>query len=425
MPLLLGSAVSDNTSDLTEAVNNLLATLTSHSIRGWNFTSGVVARTTGSDFQFSIAYETGGASIGTPYTFRIFDGRTLAEAMGQATAFIVGTPGAWTSTPIVLSLTDSRKVRRFIVGMMVNASLANGAANWTPQGGGATVASVFGRTGTIIAQAGDYTVAQVTNAATAGSNSNITALTGLLTPLSVAQGGTGANTAAGARANLALRSAAEGRFEVEDFLNGASGLYLGLAASNNFGTATALATATGDRIGILQCRTGTGGQASRRAGVAQSLVSTILGGGAENMFVFGAAAASALADGTNTGFLWLGLSTQAGAEGADSVGIRSTNGGNWVVYCRASNTETSFDTGLAASLGDYYDFSFWVSAAADEVVFYNGQNVLTSITTNIPTSAMGLRAIVLGAAASAVNIGMDVDYVGHGRKYANARWVVR
>jgi hypothetical protein len=56
------------------------------------------------------------------------------------------------------------------------------------------VSSVFGRTGAVTAQSGDYTVGQVTGAATSGVNSNITSLIGLTTPLSIAQGGTG-NTA--------------------------------------------------------------------------------------------------------------------------------------------------------------------------------------------------------------------------------------
>ena len=44
--------------------------------------------------------------------------------------------------------------------------------------------------------------ASACGAAASGANSDITSLSGLTTPLSVAQGGTGASTAAGARTNL-------------------------------------------------------------------------------------------------------------------------------------------------------------------------------------------------------------------------------
>jgi hypothetical protein len=66
------------------------------------------------------------------------------------------------------------------------------------------VTSWNGRVGDVDPQAGDYSVALITGAAASGTNSDITSLIGLLTPLSVGQGGTGATTAAGAQDNLAL-----------------------------------------------------------------------------------------------------------------------------------------------------------------------------------------------------------------------------
>lgn len=66
------------------------------------------------------------------------------------------------------------------------------------------VISFNGRTGPVVPAAGDYTVSQVTGAAASGVNSDINEIRGLTTALSVAQGGTGATTAVGARANLNL-----------------------------------------------------------------------------------------------------------------------------------------------------------------------------------------------------------------------------
>ncbi|EJL90205.1 hypothetical protein [Pantoea sp. GM01] len=54
-----------------------------------------------------------------------------------------------------------------------------------------------------------YMAAQYSNKANKGANSDITSLSGLTTPLSLAQGGLGANNAAGARNTLGLGSAAQ------------------------------------------------------------------------------------------------------------------------------------------------------------------------------------------------------------------------
>ncbi len=75
------------------------------------------------------------------------------------------------------------------------------------------VSSFNSRTGVVSPQAGDYTVEQVTGAAKSGDNSDITALSGLITPLSLLQGGTGSSTAEGSRSNLGL-----GDVSVEDIV---------------------------------------------------------------------------------------------------------------------------------------------------------------------------------------------------------------
>jgi hypothetical protein len=59
----------------------------------------------------------------------------------------------------------------------------------------APVTSVFSRVGVVTAQSGDYSVGEVTGAAASGANSDITSLSGLTTPLSIAQGGTNSGAA--------------------------------------------------------------------------------------------------------------------------------------------------------------------------------------------------------------------------------------
>lgn len=60
----------------------------------------------------------------------------------------------------------------------------------------AGVQTFNGRNGQVVPQTGDYTYAQVTGAASSGANSDITSLSGLTTPLSISQGGTGGKTPA-------------------------------------------------------------------------------------------------------------------------------------------------------------------------------------------------------------------------------------
>lgn len=96
-----------------------------------------------------------------------------------------------------------------------------------------SVSSFNTRTGDILPMSGDYSVSQITGAAASGINSDITSLEGLTTALSVAQGGTGANTPEGARTNLEL-----GSVSVENIvpvLKGGTGASTAEGARTNLG----------------------------------------------------------------------------------------------------------------------------------------------------------------------------------------------
>jgi plastocyanin len=77
-------------------------------------------------------------------------------------------------------------------------------------------------------------------AAASGANSDITSLTGLTTPLSVAQGGTGSSTAAGARTNLG--AAASGSNSDITALTASGGIQIGAPTGGAQGTGTINAT---------------------------------------------------------------------------------------------------------------------------------------------------------------------------------------
>ena len=89
------------------------------------------------------------------------------------------------------------------------------------------VASFNGRVGQVVPAAGDYTVSQVTGAASSGVNSDINQITGLTTALSVSQGGTGAKNADDARANLSTMLDSKTRLANDVNLNDLNGLKTG------------------------------------------------------------------------------------------------------------------------------------------------------------------------------------------------------
>ena len=82
----------------------------------------------------------------------------------------------------------------------------NGGAEQTGVVSFSSVSSFNSRVGDVTPEAGDYSVSQITGAAKSGENSDITSLSGLTTPLSIAQGGTGASSPVEARNLLGLGS---------------------------------------------------------------------------------------------------------------------------------------------------------------------------------------------------------------------------
>lgn len=82
----------------------------------------------------------------------------------------------------------------------LNRALLDGGGSAGVNAGSVQIHSVAA--GTAVGDA--VNLSQLNGKAALGANSDITSLLGLTTPLSVAQGGTGANTAGGARTNLGL-----------------------------------------------------------------------------------------------------------------------------------------------------------------------------------------------------------------------------
>lgn len=85
-----------------------------------------------------------------------------------------------------------------------------------------------------------------TGLATSGTNSNITALVGLTTPLSITQGGTGSTTASGAITNLGGLVAFDNLADLTSASSARTNLGLGGAATLSVGTAAGTVAAGND-----------------------------------------------------------------------------------------------------------------------------------------------------------------------------------
>lgn len=111
-----------------------------------------------------------------------------------------------------------------------------------------------------------------------------------------------------------------------------------------------------------------------------------------------------LSDGTDTFTVRLGFNDSAGSDGADSVMFRythSVNGGRWECVTRSNSVETATDSGVAVSAGTYVRLSFTINAAATSVAFSVNGSVVQTHVANIPSGAGRQTAPMFEIAKSA------------------------
>ncbi|MCR8976385.1 tail fiber domain-containing protein [Pseudomonas sp. S11P7] len=133
--------------------------------------------------------------------------RAILNDYGEKLA-LLGTTGNYDILPVAKGGTGSETLNSDVVPEGATNKYFTGARVLQSVLTGLTTATsaVIASTDTVLAAMGKLQ-AQITGRALKGANSDITSLSGLTTALSIGQGGTGANTAAGARSNIGAASA--------------------------------------------------------------------------------------------------------------------------------------------------------------------------------------------------------------------------
>lgn len=96
-----------------------------------------------------------------------------------------------------------------------------------------------------------------------------------------------------------------------------------------------------------------------------------------------------------------------------------TTSANWLIKTSSASSQTSTTTSTAVSAGSWVTLSIVINAAASSITFsINGSSVGT-ITTNIPTAALGMIFQQIRTAGTPV--GFDVDYVRAYQRFTSSR----
>ncbi len=230
---ILGSASGGG---LEDEVNAQLATLLSHTIMNVQLGAARGAGTQ-NHFQVVVTYQTGAATIATPFVLKLFTAKTLAAAGALVDAFMAAHTTYFFS-PVSFSVPDDqpRAAAPCVLGLLYNTVYADGLSHFGiggsgGGGGGGTVTSVgltapaqFSVTGSPVTGAGALALAWVNEAANivlagpaaggaaaptfralaAADIPNLDAAKITAGQLATARGGTGVDGSAAANGNLLI-----------------------------------------------------------------------------------------------------------------------------------------------------------------------------------------------------------------------------
>ena len=117
-----------------------------------------------------------------------------------------------------------------------------------------------------------------------------------------------------------------------------------------------------------------------------------------------------LSDGTNTytfSFGLVGGSNSTTVTLANEIVIKYTNGvnsGKFQGVCRSSSSETAIDTGITVAVNTPYLLTVCVNKGATEARFYIDGVMVGRITSNVPSAAIGTRALIGKSAGTTARI---------------------
>lgn len=117
-----------------------------------------------------------------------------------------------------------------------------------------------------------------------------------------------------------------------------------------------------------------------------------------------------LSDGTNTYTFSFGLvngSNSTTVTLANEIVIKYTNGvnsGKFQGVCRSSSSETAIDTGITVAVNTPYLLTVCVNKGATEARFYIDGVMVGRITSNVPSAAIGTRALIGKSAGTTARI---------------------
>jgi hypothetical protein len=324
--------------------------------------------------------------------------------------------------------------------------LSQADARYSPIAGSASIATV----GTLAAGAVPTTLltGTITNAQLGGSIAasklvgtdiaslgTVTVGTWTATTIAVANGGTGATTASGARTDLgvAIGSNVQAWSATLDGdallgINDPSHVFYSksdLTSSTGDSEWKFTATGAGSSIGqVATTLAGSVGEVNCAMGTTTTAICAISSNGAAMFIGLGVTtnenriAIIIPSNGTNTYTLRSGIYanvlTGTVTDGCFFRYTDSVNSGKYQAVCDAASSETANDTGIAAN-ADTLEHKFTVvfNAAASSVAFYIDGSLTNTLTSNIPATSTGLGygAGVYRSAGTANIVPIRFDYV--------------